>query len=272
MRLFATLAVLSCFCTASGKKKKGEDEVVIHKFPMQYSLDGKEWNEKGFLWVGELYQIGFEGSFDSWSNTDALGETAHYFVRIAQTPAEGFSEMTAENSVQIGVSTCELINSAFSEHFRVTFAPHDDNKKRIVGLAPYGSAYVKTRAMALDACTSDSLKEERLSKVESTRHQVIMADRPPRRPAIFDKNSKEESIYTTQVNQQAEKARKEKQRKERLERGEPAEEPQEKSFFEKYGMYLGIAFLLMQLQGGAAQPEGEAAGGGGGGGGGGNKK
>ena len=63
-----------------------------------------------------------------------------------------------------------------------------------------------------------------------------MADRPPRRPAIFDKSSKEDSIYSTQANQQAEKARKDKQRQERVERGEAEEEPQEKGFFEKYGV------------------------------------
>ena len=165
MRLLAVFAVLACLSTASGKKKKNEDEVVIHKFPMQYSLDGSKWSEKGFLWVGEMYQIGFDGSFEEWNSIQDLGTKTQYYVRIAQTPADDFSGMTSANSVQVGVSTCELINSAFSEHFRVTFAPHDDNKKRIVGLAPYGSAYVKTRATALDACTSEALKQDRLLKV-----------------------------------------------------------------------------------------------------------
>ena len=228
---------------------EGEAEGAGKTFHTQYSIDGQRWHNKGRLSVGRMLNVWFEPEEAVWADK-AAEELAHsgiFYLRVSQQPSAAYDELSVENTVQVGVSACELVNAAFAEHYQVTFAPHDDEKRTVLGFAPFGSAYSKTRASHLDACTRADDGSAALPNLASRfalmgrplAHAPVIHDKPPSRTATFGVASSDDGIYAAQ-NTAAEAARKkaeaEKARRESSGEGgqQEAEEPQEKSFFERY--------------------------------------
>ena len=206
---------------------------------MQQSTDGVTWQDKGKVVVGHYLNVWFESEHEEWSEA-ALADTlagSIYYVRVSRTGSTSYADITVDNSVQIGLSVCELVNSAFEEHFQITFAPHDDEKGTILGLSPHGSAYTKTRAAALDACTTRELLASRFALLQTPlKHQPVIHDKPPSRPATFGVSSNDDTIYQ-HVNQMAENVRKQEENRRRKDADPdsvPDKQEEEKSWFERY--------------------------------------
>ncbi|KAJ9472684.1 hypothetical protein DIPPA_03203 [Diplonema papillatum] len=241
MNLLACIGLL--FLTASGARGDEKESKRSRKpdftFPVQYSFDGEKWKDKGTIMVGR--QVWFEDAFKSWPTEDvaAIASSQRYFIRVAADAAAPDSS----HQLMLSVSVCELVNAAFAEHYRVTFAPHDDNKNVIIGLAPYGAAYTKVLSPLYDACASRQVFDERLSKIsQAPTHSVVLADSPPQRPATFSAGARDDALFEPPVNKQAKRVEKERA----AENGE-APPPEEKSWWERNWFYLVLAFLIIRL-------------------------
>eukprot|EP01064_Diplonema_japonicum_P032308 TRINITY_DN602_c0_g2_i1.p1 TRINITY_DN602_c0_g2~~TRINITY_DN602_c0_g2_i1.p1 ORF type:complete len:322 (+),score=85.22 TRINITY_DN602_c0_g2_i1:104-967(+) len=270
--MLVVLGLVACSEAQGLKKTKGstrrvDDEgVVRHKYPVVYSSDNVNWKSKGFLMVGDAYQVWFEGAFQEWDKEEVtkIVEGDKYYLRISKTPRETLGE----EFIQLTVSVCELVNSAMSEHYHVIFSPHNDLKGVLVGVAPFGAAYTKIRSPSLDACTSPEMLLSRYETLADSEkkffsHSLVVADRPPHRPATFGPNTKDEPIFQQPTNAQS-KRQEARQKAESTGEHIPEEREQpETTWFQKYWLYIVIAAMFFRLQG--AQPEPGAGGGGGGG-------
>lgn len=229
-----------------------------HSFAVQHSFDGATWSTKGSLVVGEFLQVVFEPAFEKWddSHANALRDADTYYVRVASAPNSADAEAGGAAHTQLAVAPCQLANAGWYEHYRVTFAPHDDNKAWVIGLAPFGSAYAREHSP--DYCKEPSAFTAKVDNMRGADHRVIMADRPPQRAPVFTQQDKEEAIYKQPENKRAKPPGQE---------GEGGEEKQPKSFFERYWIYILLFLVITMLQGQAAGTEPAQGGRGGGGGG-----
>eukprot|EP01063_Lacrimia_lanifica_P005311 TRINITY_DN1306_c3_g2_i1.p1 TRINITY_DN1306_c3_g2~~TRINITY_DN1306_c3_g2_i1.p1 ORF type:complete len:285 (+),score=121.84 TRINITY_DN1306_c3_g2_i1:51-905(+) len=277
--LLLASVLLASVCPAAADGKKGgrrrraaesqveeDEQEASHSFSVSYSADGKDWTPKGEIVVGKNLKIWVDKAFSHWDDAtvQTLVGKKQYYLRVSQAPV-GEKE---SGFVQLAISTCELINAAFAEFISVTFAPHDDEKRRVIGLAPFGSAYTNQRASHLDACSAPETFDSRLATLLADKpklaHQFTVNYMPPKLQATFGPDSNDLTIYSHTPEEQARRAQEEARRRAAaVENGEEPAEKREQTFWEKYWLYILMAFLFMKMQG-AAEPQQGGGGGGGG--------